>query len=64
MSGNFNKNFNTYFSGGLGKGGQAAAWLLAIGVVGAWQYYESQKIVTLSDEERNKLSDSKGKSKK
>lgn len=36
-------NFNKLFSAGLGKGGQAAAWMAAIGVVGAWQYYENRK---------------------
>ncbi|KAI2513583.1 hypothetical protein MHU86_723 [Fragilaria crotonensis] len=35
-------NINKLFSGGLGKGGRAAAWLTAIGVVAAWQYYENR----------------------
>jgi len=37
-------NFNKYFSGGLGKGGQAVAWLVAFSVVGVWQYYEMNRI--------------------
>jgi len=27
----------------LSKGGQAAAWIVAFGVVGAWQYYEMNR---------------------
>jgi len=64
MSGNFNKNFNTYFSGGLGRGPQAAAWLVALGAVGAWQYYENQKSKALSKEERDKLNNTAMEEKK
>jgi len=59
MSGNLKNKLNTYFSAGLGRGGQAAAWLLAFGVVGTWQYYEtSRKNQVISDEERDIMNES------
>eukprot|EP00986_Skeletonema_menzelii_P019252 scaffold27348_cov234-Skeletonema_menzelii.AAC.2 len=31
------------FSSGLGRGGRMGAWVVAIGVVAAWNYYDNQK---------------------
>lgn len=35
-------NANNFFSAGLGKGGKAAAWAVAIGAVAAYSYYENR----------------------
>ncbi|CAJ1914013.1 unnamed protein product [Cylindrotheca closterium] len=34
-------NASKAFSAGLGKGGRGAAWLLAVGVVAGYTYYEN-----------------------
>lgn len=36
------EGFKNPFSSGLGKGGRAAAWVVAIGAVAAWNYYENK----------------------
>mmetsp|Transcript_17840 Transcript_17840/g.38514 ORF Transcript_17840/g.38514 Transcript_17840/m.38514 type:complete len:93 (+) Transcript_17840:3-281(+) len=34
-------SFNNPFSSGLGRTGKIGAWVVAIGVVAAWNYYEN-----------------------
>eukprot|EP00571_Detonula_confervacea_P006481 CAMPEP_0172328012 /NCGR_PEP_ID=MMETSP1058-20130122/60131_1 /TAXON_ID=83371 /ORGANISM="Detonula confervacea, Strain CCMP 353" /LENGTH=77 /DNA_ID=CAMNT_0013045109 /DNA_START=1217 /DNA_END=1450 /DNA_ORIENTATION=+ len=35
-------SFKNPFSSGLGKTGRMGAWVAAIGIVAAWNYYENQ----------------------
>lgn len=37
------ENINKGFSAGLGKGGRAGAWLVAIAGVAAWTWYENRE---------------------
>eukprot|EP00804_Cyclotella_cryptica_P005040 CCRYP_017583-RA/>CCRYP_017583-RA protein AED:0.22 eAED:0.22 QI:107/1/1/1/1/1/3/311/70 len=41
MASNPSSSFKNPFSSGLGRRGRLAAWVTAIGVVAAWNYYES-----------------------
>eukprot|EP00956_Cyclotella_meneghiniana_P015222 scaffold23125_cov91-Cyclotella_meneghiniana.AAC.4 len=41
MTTNTGSSFKNPFSSGLGRGGRMAAWVTAIGVVAAWNYYEN-----------------------
>eukprot|EP00578_Thalassiosira_sp_NH16_P012140 CAMPEP_0181116108 /NCGR_PEP_ID=MMETSP1071-20121207/21776_1 /TAXON_ID=35127 /ORGANISM="Thalassiosira sp., Strain NH16" /LENGTH=78 /DNA_ID=CAMNT_0023200333 /DNA_START=55 /DNA_END=291 /DNA_ORIENTATION=+ len=41
-SGN-SSGFKNPFASGLGRSGRMGAWAAAIGIVAAWNYYDSQK---------------------
>lgn len=49
------EGFKNPFSSGLGKGARAGAWIVAIGAVAAWSYYENRSNgEEFSSEERGK----------
>jgi len=37
-----NKGFKNPFASGLGRKGRVGAWVVALGVVTAWNFYENQ----------------------
>eukprot|EP00569_Conticribra_weissflogii_P007833 CAMPEP_0171344460 /NCGR_PEP_ID=MMETSP0878-20121228/19428_1 /TAXON_ID=67004 /ORGANISM="Thalassiosira weissflogii, Strain CCMP1336" /LENGTH=75 /DNA_ID=CAMNT_0011847655 /DNA_START=76 /DNA_END=303 /DNA_ORIENTATION=- len=39
---NPSNSFKNPFSSGLGRTGRMGAWIAAIGIVAAWNYYENQ----------------------
>ncbi|KAL3791947.1 hypothetical protein ACHAWO_009462 [Cyclotella atomus] len=42
MTTNQSSSFKNPFSSGLGRGGRMAAWVTAIGIVAAWNFYEDK----------------------
>eukprot|EP00562_Extubocellulus_spinifer_P024709 CAMPEP_0178660424 /NCGR_PEP_ID=MMETSP0698-20121128/27126_1 /TAXON_ID=265572 /ORGANISM="Extubocellulus spinifer, Strain CCMP396" /LENGTH=68 /DNA_ID=CAMNT_0020303097 /DNA_START=65 /DNA_END=271 /DNA_ORIENTATION=+ len=53
MTADQGKTFKNPLASGLGRGGRMAAWVVAIGAVAGYNYYQSQQTGVFTKDERD-----------